>query len=236
MHLLKKLQAFNAQPNSEDGTDASLEEVQKVIAEIEGTVGANAATREFSLLPPQQVDERLEGHLAHYARVIKATFPTRREANSVKAAVLKGKFTLKEFTSETLEPVNEGAYAHENGDVGLISPQSIVNDNRLSDAIFDIRNPVAKNESDLSGPLCDASSGRGCTIYAVLARYRRGFFSPEWRDAETFSFTNGILFTEFLQKWPSLDATTWAAAIWPDDHITFQRIKWRQVLADYRST
>ena len=198
-----------------------------------GLVVTTRANDTASSLDAGEVEDEYNGHLAYYITMSKITFLTKGEASKALDEIVSGRRTFLDIARDvSVANAQNGRQAPEfqNGDLGLITYDLL--EEELAEVAFDIRFPITKSSSDIIGPVCTAS-GR-CSLMAVFARYRRGFFSQAWWEAEEYCRNNDVKLSELVQRLDSDESRLIAAVIWPHDIVAFRKLKLQQLRSDIR--
>jgi hypothetical protein len=180
--------------------------------------------------PPH--DERFNGHLAHYITLSKLTFSNLRLAKAALHDIRNGARTFLDFAKDlSIDNAKTGRQnpALQNGDLGLVTYELL--EEELAEVAFDIRYPISKSSNDIIGPVCSAS---GCSLMAVFSRFRRGFFSEAWWEAEQYCRDHDMQFSELLQRLGTDSMSLVASVIWPHEHVVFKKLKLRQLKSDLK--
>lgn len=180
--------------------------------------------------PPH--DERFNGHLAHYITLSKLTFSNLRYAKAALHDIHSGTRTFLDFAKDlSIGNAKAGRQnpALQNGDLGLVTYDLL--EEELAEVAFDIRYPISKSSKDIIGPICSAS---GCSLMAVFSRFRRGFFSDAWWEAEQYCKDHDMQFSELLQRLGTDSMSLVASVIWPHEHVVFKKLKLRQLKSDLK--
>lgn len=180
--------------------------------------------------PPH--DERFNGHLAHYITLSKLTFSNLRLAKAALHDIRSGTRTFLDFAKDlSIDNARTGRQnpALQNGDLGLVTYELL--EEELAEVAFDIRYPISKSSDDILGPICSPS---GCSLMAVFSRFRRGFFSDAWWEAEQYCRDHDMQFSELLQRLGTDSMSLVASVIWPHEHVVFKKLKLRQLKSDLK--
>ena len=183
-------------------------------------------------LSQRQYIDRLDGHLAHYVTMSKVTLGDMPKAMAALDDIKAGRRNFMNIANEeSVSNAKAGrqSAALQNGDLGLITYDLI--EEELAEVAFDIRQPLAKSANDLIGPICSKS---GCSLIAVFSRYRKSFFSQAWFEAEQFCLDNDMQLSDLVSRLNTDEMVMVASVVWPDEHVTFRKIKIRQLKGDLR--
>jgi hypothetical protein len=176
--------------------------------------------------------DRLDGHLAHYITMSKITFSDLQRATAALEDIVSGRRNFMNVANE--EAVNNARggrqnAALQNGDLGLITYDLL--EEELAQVAFDIRQPLAKGAGDILGPVCTRS---GCSLMAVFSRFRKSFFSQAWFEAENYCKDNDLTMSDIISRLNTDEMSMVASVVWPDEHVTFRKIKIRELKGDLK--
>lgn len=176
--------------------------------------------------------DRLDGHLAHYITMSKITFADLQRATAALDDIVTGRRNFMNVANE--EAVNNARggrqnAALQNGDLGLVTYDLL--EEELAQVAFDIRQPLTKGAGDILGPVCSSS---GCSIMAVFSRFRRSFFSKAWFEAEQYCQDNDLTMSDIISRINTDEMSMVASVVWPDEHVTFRKIKLRELKGDLK--
>lgn len=175
---------------------------------------------------------RLAGHLAHYVLASVLRFPTKLDADNKLADLKSGKTNFKQLADDLNNAwILRGETKQSSGEVGLVSFHEVPR--KLAYLLFDIRQPEAEEKNmNLLGPVVDDD---GVWVGAAFKRYRKQFFSAPWWDLDHFAQESKMKTTDMLQLIENQDRL-WQMAfmIWPEEHVSFKRLKLRQIRNDFR--
>ena len=217
--------------NREEGGSCAGEEGQE--NEIIGNLGKNNLPRTDDQGRLVDEDGKViigvdEAHRAEYAIMAQIHFHRIDEARDALADIRYG---YKSFSQIAEERNQRSALSKEmavSGEMGLVKYKEV--DPVIADIAFDVRRPITKSAEDIQGPVCGK---KGCYLFSVFHRYRRGFFSREWYEAEEYAESHGTTLGQLLEGMSQADSVKQLAfSIWPDEHISQKKIKIEQLKSD----
>lgn len=175
---------------------------------------------------------RLAGHLAHYVLASVLRFPTKQYAEDKLHDLKHRKVSFRQMAEDlNREWLLRGDQKQSSGEIGLVTFNDVPR--KLAKLLFDIRQPEASEHSmNLLGPVEDET---GIWVGAAFKRYRKQFFSSAWWDLERFCIDSGMKTADMLQLIENQDRM-WQMAflIWPEEHVSFKRLKIRQLRNDFK--
>ena len=178
-------------------------------------------------------DVRLAGHLAYYVLASIIRFPDMKTAMDKIADIKSGVTNFKQVAEDMNHVfMLAGERRQSSGEVGLIKFGDI--ELPLAKLLFDIRNPEAEeNDMHLVGPVVTQT---GVMVGTAFKRYRKQFFSQAWWELETFCNQAKMKVSDMMQLIENQDKM-WQMSfmIWPEEHVSFKRLKIRQVRADFKN-
>lgn len=177
-------------------------------------------------------DVRLAGHLAYYALASIIRFPNMKDAMDKIADINAGKKNFRQVAEDmNNEFLVRGETKQSSGEIGLITYNDVPTP--VAKLLFDIRNAEANEKSmNLLGPV---QTDDGVYIATAFKRYRKSFFSRSWWELAEFCGSAKMKTSDMLQLLENPDRL-WQMAfmIWPEEHVTFKRLKIRQVRDDFK--
>lgn len=177
-------------------------------------------------------DVRLAGHLAHYCLASVLRFPNMEVYRDKVADMNAGRKNFREVAEELNHfYMMKGETKQSSGEVGLITFNEVATP--LAKLLFDIRNPEASEKAmNMLGPV---QTDSGVLVGMAFKRYRKQFFSDAWWDLEQFARGSNMITSELLQLIENHDRL-WQVSfmIWPQEHVSFKRLKIRQVKSDFK--
>ncbi len=180
----------------------------------------------------QAHDVRLAGHLCYYVLGSILRFPSMTVYRDKVADMERGKSNFRQVAEDMNHfYMMRGETKQSSGEIGLVTFNEVPLP--LAKLLFDIRNPEADEKNmNLIGPV---ETPEGVYVAAAFKRYRKSFFSDAWWDLERFTRGSKMGTSEMLQLIENQDRF-WQVSfmIWPEEHVSFKRIKIRQVRADFK--
>jgi hypothetical protein len=175
---------------------------------------------------------RLAGHIAHYALASVLRFPTMEMARDKLADIASGATHFRQVAEDLNKLwLLRGERRQSSGEVGLVVFNEM--ETELAKLVFDIRNPeAAEHNMNLLGPV---QTDTGVWVGAAFKRYRKQFFNRAWWELDEFCRGANMKTSEILQLIENQDRM-WQMSfmIWPEEHVSFKRLKIRQVKEDFR--
>lgn len=217
----KTLVLANEDPLANDATDPHLQP------------GFDPIAHHTTVRDGMTADEvRLAGHLAHYVLAAVLRFPDKLYAEDKLSDLRAGKINFRQLSEDlNREWILRGDTKQSSGEIGLATFDEVPL--ALAKLLFDIRNPEASQHSmNLLGPVED---DKGVWVGAAFKRYRKQFFSGAWWDLAQFARQSKMKTSDLLQLIENQDRL-WQMAfmIWPEEHVSFKRLKLRQIRNDFK--
>lgn len=172
----------------------------------------------------QPVDDALL-HTTYYAAVSKITFQSEPDAILALQDIRRGRRTFIEIAQSVNGAQSAASTSDQkllySGDLGLVTFADL--EPEIARVAFDVRQPITHSAKEIMGPVC---TRLGCTIFIVVRRYRKSFFSSAWFELEQYAKASGVEYFRLLDDLHTTEAEQAIAhSAWPQEDVAIQKQK-----------